>query len=375
VKRQINFEISIIHPAVQEDSGSPVIIYLPTGPHTNEAWNVDDEKIISALSAASNGTVVRVNYRLDDGARYPTPIHDVLAGYDYVKERFSAVAWKPRSGQVKRTHMHFGVCGQLVGGSLASMLALTESRLADNRIAAAAINSPIVDWTFPDDIESDLGMIDGDKTDKRIEEVFKKRNRKKTKVTSWDAYNNAKNLSTVMLGMTRNTSFKKPANWFDPFASPTLFFRSAGVDVRSEKADDVNDINETPSSRPKPRKTHRNYPPSNSSLVMPHVRLSVGEANPLFDQNEEFIKLLRRSVVRSMQIRASTQAVLDRFDKEPATDMEKLELAVSAAEEKIQYHVHAGVGLWGTNTENEWLDEVWQVARWLREMLREGDSM
>jgi acetyl esterase/lipase len=369
MKSEVDVCGSIFHPAVREDSASPVILYLPSGPHADETWNVYDEKIIAALSAASNGTIVRVNYRLGDGVRYPTPVHDVLAGYDYVKERFSLPPSTTRNGRIRKAHLRVGVCGQLVGGSLAAVLALTESQLAADRIAAAAFNCPITDWIFPESTSEDIDAIEQDETDEQLEKTIRKRRKKKLQLTSWEAYRNAEGLTTTSLEATRNISFKKPASWFDPFASPVLFLRSAGVDIpRDRPADESDGDGLTPTTN-KPRKVHRNFPPSNSSLVLPNVRMSIGEANPLFDQDEEFVKLLRRSVVRSVENRASTQAMLDRFDEAPATKMERLELAVAAAEERVEYHVHAGTGLWGTAKETEWLDQVWRVAGWFRKVL------
>src|ERR1700712_3435894 len=78
-----------IYPPLVLGQPSPVILYLPTGPVARESCIVDDDQVIAALSAASNAIVVRVNYRLGNGFRYPTPIHDVLAGFDWVKQNIS----------------------------------------------------------------------------------------------------------------------------------------------------------------------------------------------------------------------------------------------------------------------------------------------
>jgi len=111
---------------VEEQASSPVILYLPTGPVAKDTCVVDDDEIITALSAASNATVVRVNYRLGNGVQYPTPIHDVLAGYDWVKQNLPTDSVsKSRHGRPTKATSRFGVCGQLLGGSLATMLALT----------------------------------------------------------------------------------------------------------------------------------------------------------------------------------------------------------------------------------------------------------
>lgn len=354
---------------------SPLILYLPTcGQHADKIFGVDDSKIIAALSAASNGTIVRVNYRAGEESRYPTPVHDVLAGYDYVKERFAAEPWTTRNGRVKRNHIQIGVCGQLLGGSLAAMLGLTESHLAQDRIAAAAINSSIVDWVFP---ETELSIADAmkasrqTKTDEANPRAAQPKRRSKTNSTSWKEFgltDNAVNIENLQA--TRDLLFKQPANYFDSFASPVHFFRSSGAlipadpTIISDGEDPLTAILPT-----KPRKAHQNFPPSNSTLTIPDVRISGGSQSPLYDSNEEFVKLLRKSVVRTVSRRSNTQALLDRFDEEPLAEDDRLEAAIEEAERKIEYHLAEGVGLWGTEDER-WLNEVFQVGQWFRKVLK-----
>jgi acetyl esterase/lipase len=90
--------------------------------------------------------VARINYRASSTHKYPTPIHDVLAGYDWIRDHLLR-------DEFQRPYLaRMGVCGELVGGSLATMLALTECHLGQSRIGAAAVNSPVVDWVFPDEL-------------------------------------------------------------------------------------------------------------------------------------------------------------------------------------------------------------------------------
>lgn len=110
-----------------------------------------DDEIFSCLATSSGATVVRVNYRCGRDYPYPLPIHDTLACYDWVLENIiPSISWTSRHGR-NHTQAKLGVCGELVGGSLATMLALTESKLGATRISAAAVNCPIVDWVFPTD--------------------------------------------------------------------------------------------------------------------------------------------------------------------------------------------------------------------------------
>ncbi|KIW04431.1 uncharacterized protein PV09_04701 [Verruconis gallopava] len=368
-----NGEISlnIFKPPVGEHPTPPVILYLPTVAPADQVFGARDDEIVAALSAASNATIVRVNYRLGGDLQYPIPVHDVLAGYDYVKNRFAIDTCVARAARPKKTHLRMGVCGQLVGGSLAAMLALTESRLGEDGIAAAAVNSPVVDWVFPEHVSSEHNTTTAETqaSGHTIQKASPRRRKRKAGRPSWDMFGHAAGLTTKQLELARSAYFRKPENYFDPFATPIHYLRSAGVNVPADRTVEPDELAALDGA-PKPRKSLRKFPPSNSSLVLPHVRLSVGDANPLLDQNEEFVKLLRRSVVRTAQSRATTQAMLDRFDDiAAATEAERLQMAVETAEEKVEYHILRGVGLWATARDGEWLEEVWNVGRWFRKIL------
>ena len=124
---------------------APILLYLPPGPVVKKSLE-DEERVITTLQDSSAATVVRINYRASSLNQYPTPCHDVLLGYDWVCEHLLI-------DEFSRPYLaRLGVCGELVGGSLATMLALTECRLGESRIGAAAVNNPIVDWVFPDEL-------------------------------------------------------------------------------------------------------------------------------------------------------------------------------------------------------------------------------
>ena len=75
------------------------------------------------------------------------PVHDVLAGHDWVQKHLARTSINLNQAYPSLEAANIGVCGELVGGSLASMLALTEGRSANGGIEAAAVGNPIVDWT------------------------------------------------------------------------------------------------------------------------------------------------------------------------------------------------------------------------------------
>nr|KMM65352.1 hypothetical protein CPAG_01703 [Coccidioides posadasii RMSCC 3488] len=209
--------------------GSEVILYLPPGPvftqfpsnnGFQDSFTGDQNAVDSAklLASASLSTTVTVNYRLGqklggDGKstfRFPAPIHDTLAGFDWVFQNINP----PR----------INVFGKHIGGSLALMLALTEPQ----SIAAVAAQDPVCDWVGLDDhciVESDekdtLPKHASSTVHERGLHDHKKRGRKRKPQKPLPA-------DLVPLLKARNVLFHAPQNYFDPFASPALFLRTAG---------------------------------------------------------------------------------------------------------------------------------------------------
>jgi len=129
------------------------------------------------------------------------------------------------------------VCGELVGGSLAAMLTLTECRLQGPYVAAAAINEPVVDWVFPEDdgIEEESvsdrfsSFVEGLQSGRKP----KAKAKSKPRPTGFSTFAENGILNTSALLKARNNLFRKPDDYFDTFASPLFNFRSAGVAVPS----------------------------------------------------------------------------------------------------------------------------------------------
>ena len=318
-----------------------------------------DERIIETLSASSNATIVRVNYRLGNGIHYPTPIHDVLSAYDWVQSQltreFSNLAATTRRGRARRKISRIGVCGQLIGGSLAAMLALTESRMGEHRVAAAALNNPIVNWLFTEIPHSSTTAGEDDRT---------------IIPPSLAAFRHASSVSSAALLSTRSSLFRKPSAYFDPFASPTLFFRSPGADVPSDPESDPPfhspDLVAVPTR--KRRKVHRVFPPTYSTLRIPRMRVSIGTESPLLDQGEELVRLMRRSVVRSVREGRNGFA---RIGEGYGAERDLEERALTEAR-RVESLLIPGSGVWGTEREDGWRGVVSGVGEWFGEVLREG---
>jgi acetyl esterase/lipase len=322
-----------------------------------------DERIIAALSASSNATIVRVNYRLGNGIHYyPTPIHDVLSAYDWVQHELtresSNLAGTTRRGRAQRKISRIGVCGQLVGGGLAAMLALTESRMGEHRVVAAALNNPIVDWLFTEISHSNTAASEDHQTRKR-------------NPPSLVAFGHASPVSSTTLLATRSSLFRKPAAYFDPFASPVLFFRSPGADVpRDPKSDPPSDTPDMAAPPMRKRKVHRIFPPTYSTLRIPRIQVTLGTESPLLDQGEELVRLMRRSVIKSVREgRNGFARVEEGYGAEG--DLEERTLAEARRVESL---LVPGSGVWGAEREEAWRRVVGAVGEWFGDVLGRGET-
>jgi hypothetical protein len=245
--------------------GPNVILYLPPGPLLQESGmsaspkheniEVDHQRtgdtntLASAagspqhvLASTASALVVTVNYRLgeipthispssDKGSicqepieapdqtlgsnnsqltsyKYPTPVHDTLAGFDWIQTHL-----RPSQLAIIGTH---------VGGSLSLMLSLTEAQ----SIRAVAAIDPICDWPGLDEYCARESTITP-KTradDNTIIPAKASKNKRQPR---------KKNAPPDLLPLlqARSRFFSTPERCFDSFASPILFLRSAGRDV------------------------------------------------------------------------------------------------------------------------------------------------
>lgn len=252
---------------------------------------------LSALASSSNSIVVCLNYRLSTRYQFPIPIHDVLAGYDWIRKHL--VGGGP-DNWLKKAKL--GVCGEFLGGSLASMLALTECHSRkQGSIAAAGIGNPVADWTslvFEGEATENLS------TNSALHAESVKKKLPSSGTIPWTG----RPLRTETLLSARDNLFPKEDRFFDPFASPLLFFRAPVSDLKglqplesaasSTTADPMAEqpSNDDSASFIKNRMSHRKYPPRNSGLCLPQMRVELGEKNILKEQGLEFVKLMRRSV-------------------------------------------------------------------------------
>ncbi|KAF9729447.1 hypothetical protein PMIN06_011297 [Paraphaeosphaeria minitans] len=385
---------------------SPVLIYLPPGPVIPESAE-EQTRIISTLSATSGATVARLNFRASSQHQFPTPVHDVLLGYDWVCQNLLQDGFsRPIIGRV-------GVCGELVGGSLSVMLALTECRSGESRVAAAAVNNPIVDWVFPDELptvaeaellepaapdetamladEDPMALSDRSQPDSHTNRTMKdgKRSAKLPPRTTWQLYGDDNSIPTVTLSAERDVLFRRPEHVFDRFASPMHCFRSPHGLLLYPNQDDVwaseqldspldietrMDLSHYQSYDPSPsapdlpvlarcRAYARIYPPAGSNLSLPEWRISAGSQSPLLDQASDLAKMIRRSVARhTLKKRMGRIRWQDTAEKGYYEDF---------ANDRVALETFAGAGLWADQTNNkQWEAQVEQMGQWMKEVLK-----
>lgn len=240
------------------------------------------------LASTANATIVRLNYRLSTERKYPTPIHDVLAGYDWVARNLvrGSLQGMGRAGPGK-----VAVCGELIGGSLAAALTFTECHSMKTGIRAAVMGSPISDWTAMYPIKprprSMSAVATTTSTKKRA-----------TRLSAWEANASSEILSAAALLKARRDLFRLPEDYFDPFASPTLFFRTPSSSIPGviDPLDELFfDLDISPEQSMKKRRSYRRFPPPALSLQLPDALFWVGEESVLRDQGIDLAEGMARS--------------------------------------------------------------------------------
>lgn len=179
------------------------------------------------------------------------------------------------------------------------MLALTECHTTKQGITAAAIGHPIVDWTLITFEGQSVHPAHTD-TDTTVERL--------NDSTTSPNFNGMNRIPTRQsLLSLRNTIFPTADKYFDPFASPSLFFRTPTFDLppylptlpyqaSTPKSQEIED--DISPKLVRNRRSHRKYPPLSSDLRLPNMRIEVGNGNGnvLKKQGLEFVELMRRSV-------------------------------------------------------------------------------
>ncbi len=346
-----------------------MLIYLPAGPITSlpDAVNDMDDATLPALIASTALPIARINYRAGSPANaFPVPLHDVLAGYERVVDDVASAPAPDGSKRKHRTPVRVGVCGQLFGGTLATSLALTESRRWAARtppagvVSAAAASNPIVDWTVPE-------RADEDAAKRRASPSSASRYKR----TSWELFAESAQLPAASLVALRRRLFSVPDAYVDAFASPMHFFRAPAVDAPRDwpgnGASQKPQAEAVPAGQTLRRKARRIFPPTASDLELPWLRITAGDASVLHAQCAELVQRVGQSHVRAclvgLGMNVGTKASED-DDQHPAARE-----AVRQAREQYVLRTVPGVGLWGVKDNNAWEADVTAAGRWFEDVL------
>lgn len=228
---------------------------------------------------------------------WPTPLHDVSFAYAHIASHLSPPYPARRSAFILSSH---------AGASLAASLALTEAHPHRHfAIRGLAVYNGVYNWSMflPDHrVHQDDKAVPGCGAMSELE--------------------------ALMPGL-----FSKPGNLFDPFASPSLFFRTAGLDVPPSftlpETSHLNSqidhlaplsLSDDPSESPtQPRRAALVFPPRTSTLKIPETHLlytrpppptghrrranAKARGNTFETQALELAGLMRRSVEREVRER------------------------------------------------------------------------
>lgn len=221
------------------------------------------------------------------------------------------------------------------------MLALTEchytpAMLEAQGISALAVGNPILDWTA-------LAQSGIDRDTPQIGFFGKMR--------GFPTGANNESLSTWGLCDIRDTFFSKAEKYFDPFASPLLFFRTPSSEIPNEVTASTEHslLNGGPEDDnyflppAKKRTSARKYPPTGLNLLLPWTRVEVGKDCVLKDQGVDLVEFMRKSFRRS--------------------EVERIADAKKAVKRNFETVEREGIGLWDEK-------HMLEIGRWFGEKLR-----
>ncbi|CAM1505713.1 Fc.00g113500.m01.CDS01 [Cosmosporella sp. VM-42] len=251
--------------------------------------------------------------------QWPTPIHDTSFAYSWLVENLV-----PEGNQRRDIYVY----GSHLGASLATSLSLTEShphmRFA---VRGGIAYNGIYNWTMflPDH--------PANKPSKRVKTKMEFRRA----VPGTHLHNLQEELPCL---------FQKPADMFDAFASPSLFFHSPGLLIPSSffismaetvALEALVNLDAAPAIPMKiPRKSHMVFPARQSTLKIPELlflydspaataaqlkrrpsRLAARKGNTFENQAKELVELARRSIDKvELKERSKWDEEVDSWEEE-----------------------------------------------------------
>ncbi|KAL2069478.1 hypothetical protein VTL71DRAFT_14157 [Oculimacula yallundae] len=256
--------VDLYNSSVLSDPTNTLIIHLPpTGAHLRH-----DHSPIPSYLIRPKTALASINYRWNITSTspsttspkqlyntanhaWPIPLHDTLAGYTFLlshlsqytqpspspstsssssspstsqsksksNTRNSIYASSPSPNFVLPTQRPILLYGSFLGGTLATSLALTEntySRLNPSKIIGLICKDGVYDWT--EIVSSPPTSQESPSTAAQTTD-------------SGSGSATSSSWSNQTLHTLKKTLFSSPSSAFDPFASPTLFFRTSGLSI------------------------------------------------------------------------------------------------------------------------------------------------
>ena len=261
-----------------------------------------------------------------------------MSGYDWVRKTLARGHTAYTGPMTASKPSNIGICGELAGGALATMLAVTECSsthedLEPQGITALAVGNPILDWTalIPRDPKPNISQAP----------FFRK---------GGGSPRGADNESLTANGLCnlRDTFFSDAETYFDPFASPLLFFSSPKTDLPDEVDPFIdygflNVVSEPPVVK---RRWALRYPPRGSNLILPWTKVEVGNDCILAEQGAHLVKMMRRS--------------FGNLGADQVADAQNVKQNVKRDFEIVR---RDGIGLWDEK-------HALEIGRWFGEKLR-----
>jgi hypothetical protein len=312
-----NTQPSLYNASALQSPSSPLIVYLPpTGTHLRSSHPPVPRYIFHPLASLAS-----IHYRwnipsspssptsLDDSISqyitpppspkllssdssfatypFPIPLHDVLQAYSYLLQTLLPHYSQPppssssptssltgtrrtlysTSSTTKITQRPILIYGSYLGGTLATSLALTESFASKNlptRIAGLISKNGIYDWT-------DIATAPAPPADPSTATEPLEPESDFLEKGTWDS---------KILYTLREKLFREPGGAFDPFASPSLFFRTAGIAVPKTWPLSSDDNPPTAPAPPSPAASSTNAASTSSSPLINHLEEDIFYPTP-----------------------------------------------------------------------------------------------
>ena len=233
-----------IHPSLHNAAQTtlPLLIYIPPSPSPSPPSPTSLPPLLRPYPTAI------IHYRWSANPppptsgpptphHWPTPLHDISFAYAHIATHLSPPYPSRRPLFILSSH---------VGASLATSLALTEAHPHRHfAVRGLAVYNGVYNWSM---FLPDHRVHHDDKAPPGC--------------TAMDE-----------LGRLTPGLFRKPANLFDPFASPSLFFRTAGLDAppsfhpQTDYSPSLSDDEPPEPTAPPPRAAHVLPPPATTHNI------------------------------------------------------------------------------------------------------------